>query len=50
MRLVALNEERAVYLPEGEDREVEPRAALNKLLTVRSWKAMLDFLKNEACC
>lgn len=50
MRLVALNEERAVYLPEGEDREVEPRAALNKLLTVHSWKAMLDFLKNEACC
>lgn len=50
MRLVALNEERAVYLPEGKDREVEPRAALNKLLTVRSWKTMLDFLKNEACC
>ena len=50
MKLVALNEERAVYLPEGEDREVEPRAALNKLLTVHSWKAMLDFLKNEACC
>lgn len=50
MKLVAINKDRAVYLPEGKDHEVDPRAALNKLLTVRSWKAMLDFLKNEACC
>ena len=50
MKLVALNKERAVYLPEGDAREIDPRIALNKLLTVHSWKAMLDFLGNEACC
>ena len=49
MRLVALNENIAAYTLDGPDAEPDVRAALNKLMTVRSWKSLIEWLKNDGC-
>lgn len=49
MKFVALNENIAAFVPTGLNREADPRAALNKLMTVNSWRLLIEFLKNEGC-
>ncbi|MBP3884173.1 MAG: hypothetical protein J6D54_04445 [Olsenella sp.] len=49
MMFVALNENIAAFVPGGINRDADPRAALNKLMTVNSWRLLIDFLKNEGC-
>lgn len=49
MRLAALNETIAAFTTEGPTAEADPRAALNKLMTVKSWRQLIEFLKGEGC-
>lgn len=49
MKLAALNETIAAFIPEGPEVEADPRAALNKLMTVKSWRQLIEFLKGEGC-
>ncbi|MBR3316911.1 MAG: hypothetical protein IKG21_03685 [Atopobiaceae bacterium] len=49
MRFVALSESVAAFVPTGPNREADPGAALNKLMTVNSWRVLIDFLKHEGC-
>ena len=49
MRFVALNENIAAFVPGGVNREADARTALNKLMTVNSWRLLIEFLKNEGC-
>ncbi|MDO4848357.1 MAG: hypothetical protein Q4B45_01100 [Coriobacteriia bacterium] len=45
MKLVALNEHVAAYVPSQELSEMGVDALLNRLMTVRSWKGLIGFLK-----
>ena len=49
MMFVALNENIAAFVPGGINRDADPRAALNKLMSVNSWRLLIEFLKNEGC-
>lgn len=49
MKFVALNENIAAFVPGGINWDADPRAALNKLMTVNSWRLLIEFLKNEGC-
>jgi len=49
MEFVALNEKVAAFVPTGTSRRANPRTALNRLMTVGSWRSLIDFLKSEGC-
>lgn len=45
MKLIAMNERVAAYVQSRELSELSTDALLNKLMTVRSWKGLIGFLK-----
>lgn len=45
MKLVSLNENVAAFAPSKELSEMEPDALINKLVTVKSWRGLIAFLK-----